>query len=151
MKGEPIPPTEHVVRYISSKHLEEDTFTILGTGFCAREHEHGRLSCHWFEYFEGTSAERIQCIRVVSRLTLRKSGRFAKVHVEKLINAVKKQVPDHIELQIISDPLDAEGNWPADPSHSLIVNVPDESSPFYTMVGDVIADIVSEMFLAVPE
>lgn len=151
MKGDTIPSTDHIVRYCSKKHLMDmpgGVLRVAGFGFEVRAQDHGRLSCHWLECFEGTAEQRIQCIRDVSRLTLRKSGRFAKVNVGKLIYAVREQVSNNLELQVISDPLDAEGDFPADPTHSVIANFPENDQAACRMVGSVIADIVSELFSA---
>jgi hypothetical protein len=50
----------------------------------------------------------------------------------------------------VHDPLDADGHYPADPSHSLILGVPVQNSPEAALVKDLMADcVLNPLFPAV--
>lgn len=149
MRGNSIPLTDHVIRYISPIHIDyrsDGTERVSASGFDIRTRDNGKLSCHWLECFQGTTEEKIQRIREVSRLELRKNGRFVMLNVGDTIYAVKFMTFNQIELQIISEPLDAYGIWPSDPSHALIVNMPDQNSPSYDRVKDILRKTVLNFF-----
>lgn len=152
MKGKLVPLHDHVVRYISLKHLDsspDGSLRVMRSGFVPRPTELGKVSCHWLEIFGDVEDESIQRIREVSRLRLRKSGKFAMLNVGEMLVSVSRCVDSCSDLSVLSDPLDRDENWPPDPSHAVISNVPDEKDPQCDAVGDAIAITVLKLHPAV--
>lgn len=143
MKGDELPASGHIVRYVKPSMVQEDG-TPDGSEFrlrTGRPDEVG-LSVNWLEAFRGTSACQLDSVRRVIRLTVRRTGRFAEMNVGN----VKRSVAEESEtLRIVHDPLQAEGKFESDPSHAAILGLPPGGSDHAILIGDLIAKCVIAM------
>lgn len=152
MKGDLTPDPDHILRYVAPKHIDTDadgTPVILGSAFIARPRDENAVSYNWLECLEGSLEERVQQVRVAARLTYGKPARLARLNVGQVRQFIREEAEGH-EVTVIQDPLEAEAEFPQDPSHALMTNVPDENDPsgFGELIGDLIGQCVLEMFPA---
>ena len=124
MKGDPLPPGDHVARYCKNKWLLRDDSGLLGVdkeAFKPRV-ENGtmetEISANWLEYFEQPMIVANGCalehhLRTIGR-NLKKNGGFAIARVGAIIEAANSQ---GVGLQINEDP------EPDDDSHAVIVGI----------------------------
>ena len=75
-------------------------------------------------------------------------GRFAEMNVGTVLWEVSTELDT---LRIVHDPLDAERGFEADPSHAQITGLPPGDSDDALLVGDLMADCVSDMHPAIVE
>lgn len=146
MKGDPLPEEDRVVRYLSATLLIDGEFAD-GAGFCLRRGETG-LSVNWLEVLASGGADPLSEVRRLSRLRLRKSGRFAELRVGDVLRTVNEELDS---LRILHDPLEAAEGFAADPSHSQIAGLPPADTDEAMLVGDMIAECVTAMHPAVVE
>ena len=134
-----------MVRYLSATLIIDGVAD--GSGFCLRPGEAG-LSVNWLEALASGGADPLSEVRRLSRLRLRKSGRFAELRVGDILCAVSEELDT---LRIRHEPLEAAEGFAADPSHSLIAGLPPASADEAMLVGDMIAECVTAMHPAVAE
>lgn len=146
MKGDPLPEEDRVVRYLSATLLIDGEFAD-GAGFCLWRGETG-LSVNWLEVLASGGADPLSEVRRLSRLRLRKSGRFAELRVGDVLRTVNEELDS---LRILHDPLEAAEGFAADPSHSQIAGLPPADTDEAMLVGDMIAECVTVMHPAVVE
>lgn len=147
MTGDDLPADDHIVRYVKPSMIEEDG-TANGAEFRLRPHrpDETGVSVNWLEVFDADKLHQIAEVRRLYRLTVKKTGRFAELN----IGAVRERVTEELEkLRIVHDPLDAEDDFEADPSHAEITNLPPGDTDQAMLVGDLIAECVIAMHLAV--
>lgn len=147
MKRENLPTGGHIVRYVKPSMIQEDG-TADGSDFrlrSARPDEAG-LSVNWLQVFGSEKVHQIEEVRRLSRLHLRRSGRFAEMNVGAIIHQVGTELDS---LRIIHDPLEATEAFDADPSHAEITGLPPGDSDQAVLVGDLIAECVIAMHRAV--
>ena len=147
MKGDDLPAGDHVVRYVKPSMILEDG-TPDGSEFRLRSDrpDDSGLSVNWLEAFESDKTHQLDEVRRLCRLTLKPAGRFAEMNV----STVKGKVAEELDtLHIIHDPLEAEDEFDADPSHAEIIGLPSSDSDQAVLVGDLIADCVVDMHPAV--
>ena len=143
-----LPEDDHIVRYVKPTMIQEDG-TANGAGFCLRSTPQGEtgLSVNWLEAFDPDKKNQLVGVRRLFRLQMRSGGRFAEMN----IGAVKRQVAEELDtLRIVHDPLAAEGEFEADPSHAEIIGLPSGDSDQAMLVGDLIAECVTAMHPAIP-
>ena len=142
-----LPDSDHVVRYARFIDILDDG-TLNCSAFQLRKAEEG-LSVNWLEYFENrTKSKQLEEIRPLIRLTMKRSGRLAELNV----GATKEQVSQMLnDLRFIHTPLAADEKYAADPSHSEIMGLPAKDSPEAELIGDMIAECVTEIHPAVVE
>lgn len=146
MNGNDLPESDHIVRYVKPRNMEDGQVSIAE--FRLRENEKG-VSVNWLEYYENLSKEeQLAEVRVASRLVLRKNGRFAELNVGRIKNFLAKELPG---LRVIHTPLDAEEEFPADPSHSEITGLPSDNSEQADLVAEMIAKCVCALHPAIAE
>ncbi len=122
MNGNDLPENDHIVRYVKPSNLEFGKVNIAEFRLREERPEDKSVSVNWLEYYENLSKEeQLAEVRKVSRLKLRKNGKFAELNVGKIRRLLTEELPD---LRIIHAPLDAEGKFLADPSHSEIIGFP---------------------------
>jgi hypothetical protein len=147
--GLPIPDEHHVLRYIAPRHVENGI--VNGAGFLRRPGEDAS-SVNWLEYFDLPVEDQVQGVREVARLRYAKTGQLARLNIGATRNYVRENSPEGLELSFVHDPLMAEGDFPADPSHALIQGVPTADSVEAELIKDLIADcIVQPLYTAVPK
>lgn len=151
MKGEAVPDEDHVLRYVGGRHVDLDSDNrpvILGSGFISRPRERNSPSCNWLELLDGDLEHQVQQVRDATRIRYGATGRLARLNVGTITRTVAAGTEAGRAVTVIHDPLDAEGEWVADPSHALLTNVPDADDPEGELVGDLIANCVLESFPA---
>jgi hypothetical protein len=138
-KGSSLPGTDHVLRYIRPRHVENGV--VNGEGFLTRPAE-GAPSVNWLEWFDPSVENQVAAVRRVTRLKYAKTGQLARLNVGKTTRYVTENDPNGLVLSFVHDPLDASATHPPDPSHSLIYGVPVQDTPEATLVKDLIADCI---------
>ena len=134
MKGDQLPDDDHIVRYVKPSFILNETVT--GDAFELRNNQTG-LSVNWLEIIKAVdSHSRLNEIRRISRLTLRRNGRFARLNVGDTIHRVLEHA---IEIGIVETPLDATEDFEADYSHAEIQGLPITGSHESELIGDLIA------------
>lgn len=141
MKGDSLPDDANVVHYVSSSRITEHG---EASWEAFRQKKRGRApSVHWLQELGGTKEHQLARTRQVSRISLRRSGRFAELQVGE----VRVQCAD---LAFVHAPLDATGEYLADPSHADM-EVPERDSDDERIVCEQIASCVNAMHKAVQE
>jgi hypothetical protein len=151
MKDDLIPNTDHILRYVGGIHVdttEDGKPFITGGGFIAKPKDDNKPSYNWLECLNGTLEERVQRIRDVARVTYGAKGKLVRLNIGQVYKYVEENTDDRRIVTVIYDPLYPEGEKPADPSHALMTNVPDENDPEGERVGDLIRDCVLDIFPA---
>jgi hypothetical protein len=139
-----LPEADHLLRYVRRKFVDGDDNQIDGNAFLSRPSEEGGPSFNWMEFFERDAPTRIEEIRRLRRLKYEKRGRVGRLNVGQTRAYVRERMQRAIDF--IYDPLpdDAARNWPADPSHAYLSNIPVIDSPEGEAVGDLIAHCILE-------
>ena len=143
MKGEDLPKSDNIVRYIKPSMIQEDG-TADGSNFRLRSStlDEVGVSVNWLEALEPELNAQLSAVRALSRIQLRRNGRFAQLNVGTVFGLVAEELET---LSIVHDPLTETGNFDADPSHSLITGLPPGDSDHAMLIGDLIADCVIAM------
>ena len=147
MKGESLPSSDQIVRYVKPSMIQEDG-TADGSDFRLRSEiqaESG-LSVNWLGAFEPGTDHQLNEVRRLCRLRLSPNGRYAEMNVGTVIREVAEELDS---LRIVEDPLEATDSFDADPSHAEITGLPPGDSDYALLVGDLIAECVIEMHPAV--
>ena len=146
MNGNDLPENDHIVHYVKPRNVEDGQVSIAE--FRLRENEKG-VSGNWLEYYENLSKEeQLAEVRVASRLVLRKNGRFAELNVGRIKDFLAEELPG---LRVVHTPLDAEEEFPADPSHSEITGLPSYSSERADLIAEMIAKCVCDLHPSIAE
>lgn len=140
MKGDDLSESDNVVRYVKPSLILDDG-TPEGSNFQLRLKETG-LSVNWLEIFGPNRSKQLAEVRRLFRLEVSGNGRFAEINVGTLMRAVRMEIST---LRVIHSPLEEEGGFMADPSHSEIVGLPPRDSDQASLIGDLIAECVSDM------
>ncbi len=147
MSGNSLADKDHVVRYVKPASI--DNGIINGSEFRLRPHrpDDTGVSVNWLECFEGKNKEdQLDEIRRLRRLTWKKTGCLAELNIGK----TKRHVFNEIDnIAFISDPLNKESGYEADPSHSLITGLPDGTSEMAELIGDMIAECILDTYPAI--
>ena len=113
MKGDGLPPKDHIARYCGGSHISEDG-QIAPTAFSLR-HNEVYLSVRWLEFFEQPNrSSEIEEVRRVLKADL-KIGATAKIAVLNVgdVRNYVEEVSGYL-IRILHEPL------PSDNSHSGI-------------------------------
>ena len=144
MTGQDLPDADSVVRYVKGTLV--DNGRVDGSAFLLRGNEEG-LSVNWLEFFSGrTRAQQLDAIKPLVRLKLARSGRFAQLNVGQTLKCISERLDS---ARIVHRPLSADDEHLADPSHSQIEGLPPGNTEEAELVGDMIAECVSEVHIAV--
>ncbi len=147
MKGDNLPAGDHVVRYVKPSMILEDRIAD-GSDFrlrAKRPDEKG-LFVNWLEAIGGEKKHQLSEVRRLFRLRVKPSGRFAELNVGTVLRVVSEELDT---LRIVHDPLEAEGDFEADPSHAEVVGLPSGDSDQAMLVGDLIAECIIDMHPAI--
>jgi hypothetical protein len=148
-KGTPLPDTDHVLRYIKPRHVENGV--VNGEGFLTKPGEDAP-SVNWLEWFDAPIENQVAGVRSAARLIYAKTGQLARLNVGQTTQYVRENDPSGLTLAFVHDPLDSNKTFGADPSHALIQGVPVQDTPEAALVKDLIADcILRPLFPAVPK
>ena len=148
MKEEHLQNSDNIVRYIKPRMIKNNQ--VVGEAFClrsSRSDEKG-LSVNWLEFFGGNKEHQLDQARSKCRLERSKNGRFAELNVSETRNIHSEELLEKLNLQIIQDPLEKDDNFEADPSHALIIGLPQGGTRESRIVGDLIARRINELHSA---
>lgn len=148
MTGKDLPDDDHVVRYVKPTSVRSDG-KIAGSAFCLRAQrpDDTGLSVNWLECFRGrTKDQQVAEVRRLSRLKMRERGRLAELNIESTLQYLRDELDS---LRFVHEPLVAEDDYDADPSHAELVGLPPADSPQAELIGDMIAQTISAIFPAV--
>ena len=144
MIGQDLLDTDNVIRYVRGTLVDDGR--VDGSAFLRRENESG-LSVNWLEYFgDRTKLQQLDEVRPLVRLTLRRSGRFAELNVGETLERISERLDS---VRFVHRPLPADDNYEADPSHSEIEGLPPGDTDEAELIGDIIAECVTEVHPAV--
>jgi hypothetical protein len=156
VKGNRLPPSDHVLRYVGKKHLDSSTNAVNGSGFLARPDEDAP-SCNWLEYFPAPLTNQIAEIRTRKRFKYEKRGKLVRLNVSTTEHHVRDNLAAAnlttvAAILFVHDPLEAEDSKPADHSHSLASGVPQiGAGPAAELIGDLFLDCTLEIFDVSPD
>ena len=115
-----LPSDANVVRYASPMRVD-DFGNVGATTFMRRSGESG-LSVQWLEALRGKSkSEQLQEARRLSRVELKRAGRFAELNVAV---ANRKLDRENMTTSFVHTPLQATNQHESDDSHSEIRGLP---------------------------
>jgi hypothetical protein len=129
----------NVVRYIKPRHI--DNGVVNGEGFLCRPGEDAP-SVNWLECFDAPIENQLSEIKRRKRLNHAKTGCLAKLNVGQTKNYIESNHTDKLKIYFIIDELEAEGDYLADYSHSIIKNIPTENTPEAALIKDLISDCI---------
>lgn len=132
MKGDSLPATDHVVRYIGGSNI--DGQEVDPEGF-----EDVEPSVNWLECHQGSKDEQIARVRQLIRLRLRSTAKLAELSVGTIRRVCRG-------LDVVEDPLPAKEECPEDPSHAKIVGLPEDRQQ---LVYEALADNVIALHPAI--
>ena len=146
MKGDNLPPESHIVRYAKPTSIRQDR-TVDGSAFLRRidRLDEIGLSAHRLENLGFNTEQQLAAVRRLNRLKRSNNGRFAEMIVGNILRQVSQELDT---VRIIEDPLDANDDFEADPSHSQIIGLPPGDTDEALMIGDLIAECVIDTHLA---
>ncbi len=146
--GDLVPPSDHVLRYISKKYFDPGTKQVNGDGFLARKGE-GAPSANWMECFAPPIDAQVIEIRAVRRIKYEKNGRLARINVGQTIQHVTAN-SNLTQLDFVHDKLEAAAPYPADPSHVLLQGVPELNTSEGEFVRDLLRECILGLFAPPP-
>ena len=115
-----LPGEANVVRYASPMRVD-DFGNVGATAFTRRMGEDG-LSVQWLEALPGQStSEQLAEARSLSRVELKRDGRFAELNVEVTNQNLARE---NVMTSFVHSPLQATDQHEADESHSEISGLP---------------------------
>ena len=85
---------------------------------------------------------------VLARLKPGAAAKLVSINVGQTIQYVISQHPDNLALSFVHDPLEVEGDYRADPSHSLIKGLPVNDGPEAELVKDLLVDCIQARYPA---
>lgn len=130
-----LPHDNHVVRYVKQRMIHDfEKAEVDGQAFCLREGEKG-LSVNCLEAFEGDKKLQLSNVGRKIRLKISKKAGFAELQVGE-VRQIKSEKLEALQLDVVSDPSDAENGYEEDPSHALIIGLPEEGAEEAALVGD---------------
>lgn len=138
-----LPDSDQIVRYVGKQNILEDG-TADGSAFLLRTNrpDETGLSVHWLEVLQGNRLEQLAAVRRLSRIQFRINGRLAELNVGNVRAEISNEMSG---VRIVHKPLEAEGEFDADHSHSEIAYLPPGDSELAMLIGDLIAGCVIVM------
>lgn len=144
--GSALPNDGHVLRHIRSQFVDGEN--IDGNGFLRRKNEDDGSSVNWLEWFEPPPENQVSGVRGLARLKPGAAAKLVSINVGQTIQYVISQHPDNLALSFVHDPLEVEGDYRADPSHSLIKGLPVNDGPEAELVKDLLVDCIQARYPA---
>jgi hypothetical protein len=141
LKGDALPGTDHVLRYIRRKHVDrhDGKSNITGSGFLPRPGE-GTPSVNWMERFDLPIENQIEKIRAEKRIKYERKSKLARLNVRNAIERVNEEA--QVSVGFVYEPEDATADYCAHTSHSIMTGVPEESEPMGEYIGDLLRECV---------
>ena len=143
-----LPNDDHVVRYARfTDFLDLEDGILNCSAFQLRSDEPG-LSVNWLEYFQGRDKTgQLEEVRKHIQRKLGRNGRLAELNVGFTLGYIGQRLAD---FRFVHSPSPPRGQYPADPSHSDILGLPPLESPESELIGDLIAECVTELHPTIP-
>jgi len=143
MKDAALSPDDHIVRYVGGSLIRDDG-SVLGEAFRLRPNrpEESGLSVNWLEIFGLDRQNQLAEVRRLFRMQRGTTGRFAEMNVGRVLDSLAEELES---AGAIHKPLPKEGIHEPDPSHAEIVGVPRPDTLRATLIGDLIAECVTEL------
>ena len=135
MKGREIREDQRVVRYVrprlvhSTGHADPEAFVLRTLDDGTPE---AGLSVSWLGAFPGGTRSQLEKVALRLRLRVTSNGRFAEFVVGDLTTLLASE---NVDSSVVHDPLEAEDDYPEDPSHALVLGLPPPSTDRATEVG----------------
>jgi len=147
MKDEALSPDDHIVRYVGRSLIRDDG-SVLGEAFRLRPNrpEETGLSVNWLEIFGLDRQHQLAEVRRLFRMQRGTAGRFAEMNVGRVLESLAEELES---AGVIHKPLPREGIHEPDPSHAEIVGLPQADTLRAALIGDLIAECVTELHPAV--
>lgn len=138
-KGECLPDTDHVTRYVSFLRINPSTGLPSGAAFERGPKDHDGPSFNWVEYFGlDTIEDAVEAIRDIfeneKEFDLGARAIFALLHIGTTATAVSEETKVERGLAFIYDPIDKPNE--KDPSHVIV--------PEIKLEDEVIAEVIAE-------
>jgi hypothetical protein len=134
-----------VVRYASPQHCSGDV--INGSAFELRPSKDiDGLSVNQLGIFSDQINVDLVEIRGRFRLTRKPTGRFAQINAGGIIDAFAEVAA---EVSLVEEPLPADGEWPDDPSHALVLGLPMPGHPAGSLTAEIAGDLLVQRVKAV--
>lgn len=146
MTGDPIPPQDHVARYVGASGRDPDSGELQASAFLPRRTDGNSLSVNWLEFFGPRWHDCLDQVRTVLAGKLSRVGSSAVLAVLKVGNTLERvlaELPDEGRLlTVVHDPEDRVTHGHDDPSHAAIVG--------YTTDDEVVAELILDCVIATP-
>ena len=149
-----IPDADHILRHVKATAFDDGK--VLGAAFeWMPKRPNDGASVNWIERAEGDGREaKIDYIRHRRRLTWKKSHRLAILKAGQVRSTLQLHLSAlgiDMHPDIVTDPLNAEGDKPADPTHALIEGIPHGDTPEAEAIRDCLAAAVLETVAALAD
>jgi len=147
-KGDPLPHSDHMLRYVGARLYDQKTKKLHGDAFLPRETEK-EPSVNWLEHYAPPLDNQIRNVVKCRRLTYGKTAKLVRLNIGRTIETVTRETEARIQLSVIYDNLEAVPSlgFGEDPSHGLIRGFPergvlnDVSASDLTTIGFKIRDL----------
>jgi hypothetical protein len=135
---------ETFVRYVGGSHIHGNE--IDGGAFERSPKDADGVSIAIRRIFSKNSEEDIAQIRSVvgARLKLGKTGVFAELNVGTALS-VLHEFEESITIELA--PLAAEGDWPHDPAHGLILGLPFKGEQIGSLRSELAGDLLARRII----
>lgn len=134
MKGDSVPPADHISRLCGGSHIDPDTGSVGPGAFMLKPKDvDNALSVNWLEFLSlADRAAQIAEVQHVLAKKMKKIGptsRLAVLNTGRAIEAISEATAVKLRISVVHDPQSVPGLWD-DPSHSGIHGLPlDDDSP----------------------
>lgn len=144
MSGGEIGEDEQVVRYVAPRLIHEHE-RVDAQAFVLRDGDvNTGLSVNWLGAFAGDAQNQLQEVRQRCRLQIKTDGRFAEIKVQDIeVGAAT----NGIDVSLVLWPLGPTDEFDEDPSHTLVVGLPDPKTypDLAIEIGGALADAVANL------
>ena len=144
----------HLSRLLGGSFLSEDEdgeIFAQATGFLSKPKDNGCPSYNCLEILSAERKQQIKNVRELQRLKLGANAKFAILKVDDVLTKIELEINPDPPVLVLHDELEACSEYPADPSHCIMTNIPQKSgelSPQDELYGDLIAECVTEFYPA---
>ena len=105
------------------------------------------ISVNWLECFPNVDKLEQLCeVQRLVRLVTRTAGCFAELNVGRTRAYLARELPT---ILFVKDPLEPSVDHRADPSHALIMGLPQGNTPEAELIGDLIAECIIGRYPAI--
>lgn len=142
MKGDLIPGGDALLRHVGAGRVQGSA--VDGSAFRLKPDEEG-LSVSWMNALSGSKDDQLAAIRTLARRSFGKNDKFAELCTNDIVARIEEECPG---VRSVEEPLEAEGEFPADPSHAEVLGLPAAGSDMSAIVGDLISECITNLYPA---